>query len=104
MLKQSSETYEPHPLSKMSDTTAYSAHIQEAMRYDKLGSLDYSMALTILHAVAQGWTEEQWKQEQHRTVSMLSQQPTDKTSSYADAANRYEQTIAYFKDLALWPW
>jgi hypothetical protein len=35
---------------------------------------------------------------------MLSQQPTDKTSSYADAANRYEQTMAYFKDLVLWPW
>ncbi len=85
MLKQSSETYEPHPSGRMSDTTAYSAH-------------------TILHAVAQGWTEEQWKQEQHRTVSMLSQQPTDKASSYADAANRYEQTIAYFKDLVLWPW
>ena len=43
MRKQSPETYEPHPLSRMSDTTAYSAHIQEAMRYDKLGSLDYSM-------------------------------------------------------------
>ena len=104
MRKQSSETYEPHPLSRMSDTTAYSAHIQEAMRYDKLGSLDYSIVLTILHAVAQGWTEEQWKQEQHRTVTMLSQQPTDKTSSYADAANRYEQARAYFKDLVLWPW
>jgi hypothetical protein len=104
MRKQSSETYELHPSGRMSDATAYSAHIQEAMRYDKLGSLDYSMVLTILHAVAQGWTEEQWKQEQHRTVSMLSQQPTDKASSFADAANRYEQTIAYFKDLVLWPW
>jgi hypothetical protein len=100
MRKQSPETCEPHPLSRMSDTTAYSAHIQEAMRYDKLGSLDYSMVLTILHAVAQGWTEEQWKQEQH----MLSQQPADKTGSYADASNRYEQARAYFKDLALWPW
>ena len=104
MLKQSPETYEPHPLSRMSDTTAYSAHIQEAMRYDKLGSLDYSMVLTILHAVAQGWTEEQWKQEQHRTVSVLTKQPPDKQTPHADAANRYEQTIACFKDFVLWPW
>lgn len=104
MREQSFEIYESHQLSRMNDTTAYSAHIQEAMRYDKLGSLDYSIVLTILRAVAQGWTEEQWKQEQHRTVSMLTQQPADKTSSYADAANRYEQTIAYFKDLVLWPW
>jgi len=88
----------------MSDTAAYSTRIQEAMRYDKLGSSDYLMVLTILRAIAQGWTEEQWKQEQHRTVSMLTKQPPDKQTPHSDAANRYEQTIACFKDFVLWPW
>jgi hypothetical protein len=104
MRKQTSETHEPNSLGRMSDTAAYSMRIQEAMRYDKLGSFDYPMVLTILRAVAQGWTEEQWKQEQHRTVSVLTQQPADKTTPHADAANRYEQTMACFKDLVLWPW
>ena len=104
MSKQSSETHEQNPLGRMSDTAAYSTRIQEAMRYDKLGSSDYLIVLTILRAVAQGWTEEQWKQEQHRTVSVLTKQPPDKQTPHADAANRYEQTIACFKDLVLWPW
>jgi hypothetical protein len=104
MRKPSSETHEPNSSGRMSDTAAYSTRIQEAMRYDKLGSSDYLMVLTILRAVAQGWTEEQWKQEQHRTVSVLTLLPADKTTPHADAANRYEQAIAYFKDLVLWPW
>jgi hypothetical protein len=104
MRKLSSETREPHPSGRMSDTAAYSTRIQEAMRYDKLGSSDYLMAVTILRAIAQGWTEEQWKHEQYRTVSVLTHLPSDKTTPHADAANRYEQTIACFKDLVLWPW
>ena len=104
MSKQSSETHEPNSLGRMSDAAAYSTRIQEAMRYDKLGSSDYLMVLTILRAVAQGWTEEQWKQEQHRTVSVLTQLPADKQTPHADAANRYEQAIACFKDFVLWPW
>jgi hypothetical protein len=104
MGKQSSETREPNPSGRMSDTAAYSTRIQEAMRYDKLGSSDYLMVLTILRAVAQGWTEEQWKQEQQRTVGVLTKQPPDEQTPHADAANRYEQTIACFKDLVLWPW
>jgi hypothetical protein len=104
MRKQSSETHEPNSSGRMSDTAAYSTRIQEAMRYDKLGSSDYLMVLTILRAVAQGWTEEQWKQEQRRTVSVLTQLPPDKQTPHTDAANRYEQTIACFKDLVLWPW
>ncbi len=104
MSKQSSETHEPNSSGRMSDTAAYSTRIQEAMRYDKLGSSDYLMVLTILRAVAQGWTEEQWKQEQRRTVSVLTQLPADKQTPQVDAANRYERTIACFKDLVLWPW
>jgi endonuclease/exonuclease/phosphatase (EEP) superfamily protein YafD len=104
MSKQSSETHGPNSSGRMSDTAAYSTRIQEAMRYDKLGSSDYLMVLTILRAIAQGWTEEQWKQEQQRTVSVLTKQPPDEQTPHADAANRYEQAIACFKDLVLWPW
>jgi hypothetical protein len=92
------------PLGTMSDTAAYSARIQEAMRYDKLRSSDYPIVMTIMHAVSQGFTEEQWEKEQQRTVSILTKQPSDKKTLHADAANRYEQTIACFKDLLLWPW
>ena len=88
----------------MSDTAAYSARIQEAMRYDKLRSSDYPIVMTIMHAVSQGFTEEEWEKEQQRTVSILTKQPSDKKTPHADAANRYEQTIACFKDLLLWPW
>lgn len=104
MSEQSSEANEHIPLGRMSDTAAYSAHIQEAMRYDKLATSDYPIVLTIMRAVSQGCTEEKWKEEQLSTVNILTNQPPDKTSLHADAANRYEQTIACFKDLVLWPW
>ena len=104
MSKPSSEAHEHLPLGRMSETAAYSARIQEVMRYDKLGSSDYPLVVTIMHAVAQGWTEEQWKHEQHRRVSVLTKQPPDQNTPHADTASRYEQTIACFKDLALWPW
>lgn len=104
MRKQSSETHEPDSSSRMSDAAAYSTRIQAAMRYDKLGSSDYLVVLTILRALAQGWTEEQWKQEQHRTVSVLTKQPTDEHTPHAEAANRYEQMVACFKEFVLWPW
>lgn len=104
MSTQSSEANERIPLGRMSDTAAYSARIQEAMRYDKLGSSDYPIVLTIMRAVSQGCTEEKWKEEQQSTVSILTHQPPDKTTPHADATNRYEQTIACFKDLVLWPW
>jgi hypothetical protein len=92
------------PLGTMSDTAAYSARIQEAMRYDKLRSSDYPIVMTIMHAVSQGLTEEQWEKEQQRTVSILTKQLPDKKAPCADVANRYVQTIACFKDLLLWPW
>ena len=92
------------PSGRKSDTAAYSARIQETMRYDKLRSSDYPIVMTIMHAVSQGFTEEEWEKEQQRTVSILSKQPPDKKTPHADAANRYDQTIACFKDLLLWPW
>ena len=104
MSKQPSKANEHIPSGGMSDTAAYSAHIQEAMRYDKLRSSDYHIVMTIMRAVSQGFTEEKWEKEQQSTVSMLTNQPPDKKTPHADAANRYEQTIACFKDLVLWPW
>jgi len=104
MSKQPSQANTKILLGTMSDTAVYSASIQQAMRYDKLRSSDYPIVMTIMHAVSQGFSKEQWEKEQQRTVSILTKQPPDKKTPYADAANRYEQTIACFKDLLLWPW
>jgi len=104
MSKQPSQANTKILLGTMSDTAVYSASIQQAMRYDKLRSSDYPIVMTIMHAVSQGFSKEQWEKEQQRTVSILTKQPSDKKTPYADAANRYEQTIACFKDLLLWPW
>lgn len=98
------ETNEQPAPRKVGQASAYSAHIQEAMRYDKLPSADYSLVMTLLHAVLHGYTEEKWQEEQQRTIAALTKQATDKKAAHADAANRYEQTTAKLKDLALWPW
>jgi hypothetical protein len=90
--------------SRRGKMVAYSAHIQEAMRYNKLSSSDYRLAMTIMDAVAKGLTEEKWRQEQHRIVSILINRLPDETLSHGDVANRYEQMVACFKDLFLWPW
>lgn len=92
------------PQRRFGSASAYSAHIQEAMRYDKLRSTDYALVMTILHAVLQGHTEEQWEVEQQRSLQALRQQPPEQRSSHADAANRYEQTVRRLQDLLLWPW
>ena len=83
---------------------AYSARIQEAMRYDKLPSSNYALVMSILHTLVRGYTEEQWQEEQRRTLKTLTNQPTDPKIAHADLANRYEQTISSLKDLSLWPW
>ena len=82
----------------------YSASIQQAMRYDKLSSSDYRLAMTIMDAVSQGLTEEKWRQEHQGTVSILINQLPDEAASHVDVANRYEQIVACFKELLLWPW
>jgi hypothetical protein len=104
MSKRSIEENEPMPSGRMTATAAYSARIQEAMRYDKLRSADYPLVMSIMRAISQGFTEEQWEAEQQGTVRALREKPTDGKLAHADAANRYEQTIAGLKDLALWPW
>lgn len=104
MSKRSTEENEQMPSGSMTATAAYSARIQEAMRYDKLRSSDYPLVMSIMRAVSRGFTEEKWKTEQQSTVSALLNQPPDKGIAHADAANRYEQTIAWLADLVLWPW
>ena len=104
MSKQPSKANEQISSSRMSDTAAYSARIQEAMRYDKLRPSDYHIAMTIMRAISQGLTEEKWENEQQSTVRVLTNQPPDEKTPHTDAANRYEQTIDCFKDLGLWPW
>ena len=89
---------------KMGNATTYSARIQAAMRYDRLSSSDYHLVMTLLKAVRQGDSQEQWKEEYQRTVNALTQQPVDEKTSHADTANRYEQTVSRLKDMTLWPW
>ena len=89
---------------RVGDASSYSALIQEAMRYDKLPSASYSLVMSLLNAVAQGYGEEQWREEGQRVVQTLSNQLADPKAAHADLANRYEQTVRTLKDLALWPW
>jgi hypothetical protein len=104
MSKQVSETNEPSSRRKISAAAAYSARVQETMRYNKLRSSEYPLVMTIMNAVSRGCSEEKWKEEQQRKVETLTQQPPDKGTAHADAANRYEQTVSCLKDLTLWPW
>jgi hypothetical protein len=89
---------------RIGEASAYSARIQEAMRYDKLPSSHYALVMTILNALVQGYAEEKWQEEQQQTLKTLINQPTDPKTAHADLANRYEQTISSLKDLSLWPW
>lgn len=89
---------------RIGEASVYSAHIQEAMRYNKLSSSDFSFVMALMDGVLQGSSEETWKAEHQRTVKELVNQPPSKSAAHADTANRYEQTIGCLKDLALWPW
>jgi hypothetical protein len=104
MSKQFSETNEPTSQRKIGNAIDYSASVQEAMRYNKLRSSEYPLVISILSAVLQGHSEERWKEEQQRPLKALTNQPPDKGTFHADAANRYEQTVRCLKDLTLWPW
>jgi hypothetical protein len=104
MHQQFSETKEQPPQRSMSRTVAYSARIQEAMRYNKLRSAEYPLVMTILSAIARGHTEEKWHEEQELSLKALANQPSDKNAAHADATNLYEQLVSNLKDLTLWPW
>ncbi len=101
---QFSETDERTPQRRIGDASAYSARVQEAMRYDKLSSSDYALVMTLLSVVSQGYTEERWKTEQQRTLKALTEQSPDRSVPHADAANRYEQIVRRLQGLMLWPW
>jgi len=104
MIEPASEMNESVSQRSNSRASAYSAHIQEAMRYDRLRSSEYSLVMTILHAVLQGYTEERWQEEQQRSLKVLQEQLPDPRAAHADEANRYAQTVSCLKDLQLWPW
>jgi|SRR5579884_1979460 hypothetical protein len=104
MSNQFAEADEPSSSKRMGKIMAYSARIQEAMRYDKLSSSDYRLVMTIMDAISKGLTEEKWRQEQQRIVSLLINRLPDEATPHVDVANRYEQMVACFKDLLLWPW
>lgn len=104
MSEQFSETNKQTHGLKVGDADVYSGHMLEAMRYNQLRSADYHLVMTIMRAVTHGQTEEQWKEENQRTLKALTNQPADKTEPHADASNRYEQTVSVLKDLSLWPW
>ncbi len=88
---------------RMTDASAYSAHMQEAMRYNRLSSADYSLVMAIFHAISEGETEEQWKeQQQRRKILHLPSSESDVSSLAAD--DEHKQLVLRLKDLLLWPW
>jgi hypothetical protein len=104
MSKHVSETNEKPSPRRVGDAAAYSARVQETMRYNRLRSSEYSLVMTIMNAILRGNSEEAWKEEQQRTVEALTKQTPDQGTTHTDAANRYEQTVDNLKDLKLWPW
>jgi len=104
MSKQFSEVSKHKSSSRIGQAAAYSARIQELMRYDKLSSAEYPLVMTILRAVREGHTEEKWQEEQKRSLKVLADKLPDKGIAHADAANRFEQAVCCLKDQALWPW
>jgi hypothetical protein len=101
MHQQISETKDQPSQRRMSSTVAYSARIQEVMRYDKLRSAEYPLVMTILSAIAQGYTEEKWQEEQQRSLKALADQPSDKKAAHADATNLYEQLVSNIPEPAV---
>jgi hypothetical protein len=104
MDKPYAETGERSPEQKRHDAVAYSARMQEAMRYDRLSSSDYPLVMAILHAVSRGDTEERWKEEQQQRQKILRHPSLEKERFSASADDDYEQLVHRLKDLMLWPW
>jgi hypothetical protein len=104
MNKQPSEINEKPAQRQVGNASAYSAHIQEVMRYDKLSSTDYHLVMTILNAVSRGDSEEHWKEEQHRALKPLLSQTSDTPEAATNSSNGYELLVQRLKGLQLWPW
>lgn len=95
-----SPLFKQSPAGRIGDAATYLARLNEA----DIPRSAYGLGLTIAQALIQGLTQLQWEQEQRGTVAALANQSPDPTASFATVANRYEQTIAHFKELGLWPW
>src|SRR5258708_6210383 len=78
--EQPFEIPQPAPGNRVK-TSIYAGYIQEAMRYNKLRSVEYSVVMTILRAISQGHTEEEWRQEQQKTLKTLIDRYPDHTTS-----------------------
>lgn len=95
---------EHSPQQRMHDAAVYSAHVQEAMRYNQLSASDYALVMTILRAVSQGDTEEKWREEQQQKRKSLHHLSVEKERLSVSADDNYEQLVRGLKDLMLWPW
>jgi hypothetical protein len=98
------EAKSPQPQRQTVRASAYSAQIQEAMRYDRLRSSEYPLVMSILDAVLEGYTEEAWQNKQQRVVKVLRQQLPEAGTTHADETDRYAQIVSRLKDFSLWPW
>jgi hypothetical protein len=88
---------------RMTAASAYSARMQEAMRYNRLSSADYPLVMAILHAISQGETEEQWKEQQQRR-KVLRPPSAERDLLSIPADDEHKQLVQRLKDLMLWPW
>ena len=103
MDKTSIETGEHSRQQRMRDASAYSARLQEVMRYNRLPSSDYPFAMAILRTISQGDTEEKWKEALQRRK--ISHYPSpEKELSSADTDDDFAQLVLRLKGLMLWPW
>jgi ketol-acid reductoisomerase len=104
MDKPNVETGERSPQQRMHDTVAYSAHLQEAMRYNRLSTSGYTLVMTILRAISQGDTEEKWREEQQQKRKILPHPSVEKETLSVSTDDDYKQLVHSLKDLMLWPW
>ena len=104
MDKPSIETEEHSQQQRMRDASAYSALLQEVMRYNRLPSSDYPFAMAILRTISQGDTEEKWKEALQQRRKISRSPSTEKESSSADTDDDYAQLVLRLKGLMLWPW
>jgi hypothetical protein len=104
MDKPYAETGERSPQQRMHDAVVYSAHVQEAMRYNRLSTSGYALVMTILRAVSQGDTEEKWREEQQQKRKILHRPSVEKETLSVSTDDDYKQLVHSLKELTLWPW
>lgn len=97
------ETDEYLSQQRLGRAVAYSARVQEAMRYNRLHSSDYPLVMGVMRDISQGYTEKQWKEEQQRRIAARASKSGDIEAS-TDTSKPYEQLVERLKVLELWPW